>query len=64
MLFQETKALLNPEKLEAFLIEKIKNLGTAACPPYHIAIVVGGTSAEDTLKTVKLASAKYPTAAC
>ncbi|HQN84614.1 MAG TPA: fumarate hydratase, partial [Tenuifilaceae bacterium] len=59
MLFQETKALLNPEKLEAFLIEKIKNLGTAACPPYHIAIVVGGTSAEETLKTVKLASAKY-----
>lgn len=59
MLFQETKALLNPEKLEAFLVEKIKNLGTAACPPYHIAIVVGGTSAEETLKTVKLASAKY-----
>jgi len=59
MLFQETKALLNPEKLEAFLVEKIKNLGTAACPPYHIAIVIGGTSAEDTLKTVKLASAKY-----
>jgi len=59
MLFQETKALLNPEKLEAFLVEKIKNLGTAACPPYHIAIVVGGTSAEDTLKAVKLASAKY-----
>jgi len=59
MLFQETKALLNPEKLEAYLIEKIKNLGTAACPPYHIAIVIGGTSAEDTLKAVKLASAKY-----
>lgn len=53
MLFQETKALLNPEKPEAFLIEKIKNLGTAACPPYHIAIVVGGTSAEETSKTVK-----------
>ncbi|HBI81817.1 MAG TPA: fumarate hydratase [Bacteroidales bacterium] len=59
MLFQETKALLNPEKLESYIIEKIKNLGTAACPPYHIAIVIGGTSAEDTLKTVKLASAKY-----
>ncbi|BDX38024.1 fumarate hydratase class I [Tenuifilaceae bacterium CYCD] len=59
MLFQETKALLNPEKLEAYLIDKIKNLGTAACPPYHIAFVIGGTSAEDTLKTVKLASAKY-----
>ncbi len=59
MLFQETKALLTPEKLEAYLIEKIKNLGTAACPPYHIAFVIGGTSAEDTLKTVKLASAKY-----
>ncbi|HSA04730.1 MAG TPA: FumA C-terminus/TtdB family hydratase beta subunit, partial [Tenuifilaceae bacterium] len=59
MLFQETKALLTPEKLEAYLIDKIKNLGTAACPPYHIAFVIGGTSAEDTLKTVKLASAKY-----
>ncbi len=59
MLFQETKALLTPEKLEAYLIEKIKNLGTAACPPYHIAFVIGGTSAEDTLKTVKLASTKY-----
>lgn len=58
-LFQETKALLNPEKLEAFLIEKMKSLGTAACPPYHIAFVVGGTSAETNLKTVKLASAKY-----
>jgi len=59
MLFQETKALLTPEKLEVYLIDKIKNLGTAACPPYHIAFVIGGTSAEDTLKTVKLASAKY-----
>ncbi|HPV57817.1 MAG TPA: fumarate hydratase, partial [Tenuifilaceae bacterium] len=59
MLFQETKALLTPEKLEAYLIDKIKNLGTAACPPYHIAFVIGGTSAEDTLKTVKLASTKY-----
>ncbi len=59
MLFQESKALLTPEKLEAYLIDKIKNLGTAACPPYHIAFVIGGTSAEDTLKTVKLASTKY-----
>lgn len=59
LLFQETKALLTPEKLEAYLIDKIKNLGTAACPPYHIAFVIGGTSAEDTLKTVKLASTKY-----
>jgi fumarate hydratase class I len=58
-LFQETKALLNPEKLEQFLIEKMKTLGTAACPPYHIAFVIGGTSAEACLKTVKLASAKY-----
>jgi fumarate hydratase class I len=55
-LFQETKALLNPASLEAFLVEKMKSLGTAACPPYHIAIVVGGTSAESCLKTVKLAS--------
>ncbi len=59
MLFQESKALLNPEKLESFIIEKIRNLGSAACPPYHIAIVIGGTSAEATIKTVKLASAKY-----
>lgn len=58
-LFQETKALLNPEKLEKFLIEKMKTLGTAACPPYHIAFVIGGTSAEANLKTVKLASAHY-----
>lgn len=58
-LFQETKALLNPETLEKFLIEKMKTLGTAACPPYHIAFVIGGTSAETNLKTVKLASAKY-----
>ncbi|MGM0573526.1 MAG: FumA C-terminus/TtdB family hydratase beta subunit, partial [Bacteroidota bacterium] len=58
-LFQQTKALLNPEKLEAFLTEKLKSLGTAACPPYHVAFVVGGTSAEATLKTVKLATAKY-----
>jgi len=58
-LYQQTKALLNPEKLESFLIEKLKSLGTAACPPYHVAFVIGGTSAEATLKTVKLASAKY-----
>lgn len=58
-LFQQTKALLNPEKLEEFLIEKLKSLGTAACPPYHVAFAVGGTSAEANLKAVKLASAKY-----
>jgi fumarate hydratase class I len=58
-LFQETKALLTPEKLEAFLMEKMKGLGTAACPPYHLAFVIGGTSAEATLKTVKLASTHY-----
>ncbi|MDD4362082.1 MAG: fumarate hydratase, partial [Bacteroidales bacterium] len=51
-LFQETKALLNPKTLEAFLIEKMQSLGTAACPPYHIAFVIGGTSADMTLKTV------------
>ena len=56
MLFQETKALLNPESIKTFMIEKIKALGTAACPPYHLAVVIGGTSAESTLKTVKLAS--------
>ncbi|MBU0991551.1 MAG: fumarate hydratase [Proteobacteria bacterium] len=58
-LFQETKATLNPEKLIPFLTEKMKALGTSACPPYHLAIVVGGTSAEANLKTVKLASAGY-----
>ncbi|MDD5629835.1 MAG: FumA C-terminus/TtdB family hydratase beta subunit, partial [Elusimicrobia bacterium] len=58
-LFQETKALLNPVSLKKFLIEKMKSLGTAACPPYHIAFVVGGTSAEAALKTVKLASTGY-----
>ena len=57
-LYQETKALLTPGKLEAFLIEKMKSLGTAACPPYHLAFVIGGTSAEANLKTVKLASTK------
>lgn len=58
-LYQETKALLNKEKLVPFLVDKMKSLGTAACPPYHIAFVIGGTSAETNLKTVKLASAKY-----
>ncbi|HMY87288.1 MAG TPA: fumarate hydratase [Microthrixaceae bacterium] len=58
-LFQETKALLNPESLMSFVAEKIRTLGTSACPPYHLAIVIGGTSAEMNLKTVKLASARY-----
>jgi len=58
-LFQETKALLTPERLLQFLADKMKHLGTAACPPYHIAFVVGGTSADACLKAVKLASAKY-----
>jgi fumarate hydratase, class I len=59
MLFQETKALLNPASLEKWLVEKMKSLGTAACPPYHIAFVIGGTSADACLKTVKLATARY-----
>ena len=58
-LFQETKAVLNPGTLVDFLTAKMKTLGTAACPPYHLAFVVGGTSAEFNLKTVKLASAGY-----
>lgn len=58
-LYQETKALLTPEKLEAFMIEKMKSIGTAACPPYHMAFVIGGCSAEQVMKTVKLASTKY-----
>ena len=58
-LFQETRAILNPEKLLAYLDIKLKTLGTSACPPYHLAIVIGGTSAELCLKTVKLASTKY-----
>ena len=58
-LWQETKALLNPAKLEKFLVDKMRHLGTAACPPYHIAVVVGGTSAETCVKTVKLASTRY-----
>ncbi|MCD3034278.1 fumarate hydratase, partial [Salmonella enterica subsp. enterica serovar Enteritidis] len=57
--FQETKSILQPEKLTAFLVEKMKTLGTAACPPYHIAFVVGGLSADQALKTAKLASTKY-----
>jgi fumarate hydratase class I len=57
-LFQETRRLLEPERLIAFLDEKIKTLGTTACPPYHLAIVIGGLSADQTLKTVKLASTK------
>jgi fumarate hydratase class I len=59
LLFQETKALLNPASLTAFLDQKLRSLGTAACPPYHLAIVIGGTSAELALKTAKLASARY-----
>ncbi|HEX2736023.1 MAG TPA: fumarate hydratase [Polyangiaceae bacterium] len=58
-LYQETKALLNPKSLLQFMDEKLRSLGTAACPPYHLAIVIGGTSAEHTLKTAKLASARY-----
>ena len=58
-LFQETKALLNPTALMKFLDEKIRTLGTAACPPYHLAVVIGGTSAETALETAKLASARY-----
>lgn len=58
-LYQETKALINPKTLLPFLVEKMKTLGTAACPPYHIAFVIGGTSAEKNLETVKKASIKY-----
>jgi fumarate hydratase class I len=58
-LYQETKAVLNPISLLAFLDEKLRALGTAACPPYHLAVVIGGTTAEYTLKTAKLASTKY-----
>jgi fumarate hydratase class I len=59
LLFQETKALLNPSSLMTWLDEKLRTLGTAACPPYHLALVIGGTSAEFALKTAKLASARY-----
>lgn len=58
-LYQETKALLNPTSLLAFVEDKLRSLGTAACPPYHLAVVIGGTSAELTLKVAKLASARY-----
>lgn len=58
-LFQETKAILNPDSMMEFLDQKIRSLGTAACPPYHLSIVIGGTSAEFALKTAKYASAKY-----
>ncbi len=58
-LYQGTPSLLTHDRLVEFLREKILTLGTAACPPYHLAIVIGGTSAEQTLKTVKLASTKY-----
>src|ERR1700757_4618266 len=58
-LYQETKAVLSPARMASFLEEKIRSLGTAACPPYHLAIVVGGTSAEYALKTAKYASARY-----
>ena len=58
-LYQETKALLNPKSFEKFVVDKMISLGTAACPPYHLVFVVGGTSAETCLKTVKLASTKY-----
>ena len=58
-LFQETKAILNPTRMLEFLDEKIRSLGTAACPPYHLAVVIGGTSAEFALKTAKYASAHY-----
>jgi fumarate hydratase class I len=58
-LYQETKALLNPARMMEFLDEKLRLIGTSACPPYHLAVVIGGTSAEHALKTAKLASAKY-----
>ena len=58
-LFQETRALLTPERLRAFIDDKLRMIGTAACPPYHLALVIGGTSAEHTLKLAKLASTRY-----
>jgi fumarate hydratase class I len=58
-LYQQTKATLNPASLRKFLSDQIKTLGTAACPPYHLAIVIGGTTAEMTMKAVKLASTHY-----
>src|SRR4029077_3616772 len=59
LLFQETKALLNPASFARWIDEKIRTLGTAACPPYHLAVVIGGTSGELALETAKLASARY-----
>ena len=59
MLYQETKALLNPDSLYKYLVQKMKTIGTAACPPYHLAFVIGGTSADACMKTVKLATARY-----
>ncbi|MGC6425558.1 MAG: fumarate hydratase [Akkermansiaceae bacterium] len=58
-LYQQTKSLLNPESLMQFCVEKMRSIGTSACPPYHLAFVIGGTSAETCMKTVKLASARY-----
>jgi fumarate hydratase class I len=58
-LYQENKALLTPERLTAFIDEKLRTIGTAACPPYHLAVVIGGTSPELTMKTVKMASTRY-----
>lgn len=58
-LYQETKALLSPGKLKDYLVDKMRTLGTAACPPYHVEFVISGTSAKATLKTVKLSSTKY-----
>ena len=58
-LFQMTKSVLNPISLKKFLIEKMQSLGTAACPPYHLAFVIGGTSSESVMKTVKLATTGY-----
>jgi fumarate hydratase class I len=58
-LYQETKAILNPDRLPKFIAEKLLTLGTAACPPYHLAVVIGGTSAEMTMKMLKLATARY-----
>ena len=58
-LYQQTRAVLNKPKLLAFIEEKVKTLGTSACPPYHLAVVIGGTTAETALKAVKLASTRY-----
>ncbi|WP_200858331.1 fumarate hydratase, partial [Klebsiella pneumoniae] len=58
-LYQDTKALITPAKLQHYLVEKMRTRGTAACPPYHIAFVIGATPAEATLKTAKLAATRY-----